>query len=88
MQRKVCPVRRTVPVSYTHLDVYKRQRLHVAQPPVSYQLKLLEEEFGVQLVVRGPRRISLTDAGKVLYTRARSILHMTDTTQTLSLIHI
>lgn len=59
------------------------KRLHVAQPPVSYQLKLLEEEFGVQLVVRGPRRISLTDAGKVLYMRARSILNMTDTTQTV-----
>ena len=52
------------------------QRLHIAQPPLSYQLKLLEEELGVKLVDRNTRSLSLTQAGHVFYQRAEQILGM------------
>lgn len=55
------------------------KRLHMAQPPLSQQLKLLEEELGVKLVERGSRSIQLTDAGKALKNRAEQILELSDT---------
>ena len=56
------------------------KKLNMAQPPLSQQLRHLEEELGVTLVERGTRRITLTEAGKVLYNRARQILELTDST--------
>ena len=56
-------------------------QLHIAQPPLSHQLRALEEELGVQLVQRGPRRCTLTEAGRHLYERARQILELTETTR-------
>lgn len=53
-------------------------RLHMAQPPLSQQLKALEDELGVRLVERGPRHIELTDVGKILKERAAQILELTD----------
>lgn len=55
------------------------RRLRMAQPPLSQQLKQLEEELGVQLVKRGPRNIQLTDAGVILRNRALQILELADT---------
>ena len=52
--------------------------LHMTQPPLSYQIKMLEEELQVQLFFRGTKKITLTEAGKVLYARAGSLLKMTD----------
>lgn len=52
------------------------KRLHISQPPLSIQLKLLEEEFGAALLVRGARQVTLTDAGRLLYKRAQSILSL------------
>ncbi|MDR1310524.1 MAG: LysR family transcriptional regulator [Burkholderiaceae bacterium] len=52
------------------------QRLHMAQPPLSFQLKLLEEELGVKLVDRNTRYLSLTQAGHLFYQRASQILDM------------
>ena len=37
--------------------------LHMTQPPLSYQMKMLEEELQVQLFIRGTKRITLTEAG-------------------------
>lgn len=56
------------------------KKLHIAQPPLSYQLKNLEDELGVKLVERGSRSITLTDAGVILYKRAKQILSLTKST--------
>lgn len=47
--------------------------LHVSQPTVSGQLKLLEEALGVELFHREGRRLVLTDKGEVVYRYAESI---------------
>ena len=46
----------------------------MTQPPLSYQIKMLEEELGVKLFIRGAKNITLTEAGKALYIRAGSLL--------------
>lgn len=55
-------------------------KLHMAQPPLSNQLKLLEVELGIKLLERGARKISLTDAGEILYKRAKHIVEITNST--------
>ncbi len=50
------------------------QRLHIAQPPLSRQIRQLEELIGVQLFVRDRRRVTLTIPGKVLLREARIVL--------------
>lgn len=50
----------------------------VSQPTLSTQIRKLEEELGVTLVERAPRRVLLTDVGQEIATRARSILHDAD----------
>jgi len=52
------------------------KKLHISQPPLSLQLKLLEEELGTVLIERGPRRSTLTDAGRLLYKHASYILQL------------
>lgn len=56
------------------------QRLKISQPPLSTQIRLLEEELGVRLMERSSRGIRLTDAGQLLYRRALSIVDMTAST--------
>ncbi|WP_446898652.1 LysR family transcriptional regulator [Clostridium sp. LBM24168] len=56
------------------------KKLNIAQPPLSYHLKLLEEELGTRLMDRGNRKIHLTDAGKILKNRAEQILKLVDST--------
>lgn len=50
------------------------EQLHIAQPPLSRQVQQLEEELGVQLLVRTGRPLRLTDAGRVFHEQAREIL--------------
>jgi len=57
------------------------ERLNMSQPPLSSQLKSLEDELGVQLFIRGKRRLTITDAGTHLFYRARQILELSDQTQ-------
>ncbi len=61
------------------------KRLHISQPPLSYELAQLERELDTQLVRRGPRGTTLTEAGKLLYERATTILALaTATTREVS----
>ena len=50
------------------------QMLHLAQPPLSRQIQLLEEELGVTLILRKSRPVKLTDAGRLFYEEALQVL--------------
>jgi DNA-binding transcriptional LysR family regulator len=56
------------------------ERLHIAQPPLSYQIQQLERELGVQLFERTRHRVQLTDAGQVLFDAARRIFGQVEQT--------
>ncbi len=57
------------------------QSLHLTQPTLSRQLKELEEELGKQLLIRGNRRITLTEEGMLLRKRAEEILDLVRRTE-------
>lgn len=48
--------------------------LHIAQPSLSKQIQLIEEELGTQLIDRTSRPLRLTDPGRVFYERALQLL--------------
>lgn len=50
------------------------QRVGIAQPPLTFQIKALEKELGVQLFDRQPGRVTLTAPGRVYLEEARAIL--------------
>lgn len=52
--------------------------LHIAQPPLSRQIQLLEEELGVQLILRNSRPLCLTEAGRMFYEQALQIINRLD----------
>lgn len=52
------------------------RQMRIAQPALSNQIRMLEEEFGVQLLKRSTRRVELTEAGRVLYTRCKAICRL------------
>ena len=54
------------------------ERLHVAQPALSRQVRLLERELGVELLRRTTREVTPTDAGWYLLERAPALLSATD----------
>ncbi|MDB5362389.1 MAG: LysR family transcriptional regulator [Rhodospirillales bacterium] len=49
-------------------------RLHIAQPPLSQQIRQLEEELGLQLLERGSRPLRLTEAGQFFKTEAATLI--------------
>jgi len=52
--------------------------LHVAQQSLSQQMRTLEARLGVQLLIRSPKGVVLTDAGNVLAREARTVLARAD----------
>jgi LysR family transcriptional regulator, salicylic acid-responsive activator of bsdBCD len=56
------------------------KRLHIAQPPLSLQLKMLEQNLGVQLIERNTKSMRLTKAGHALYQRAEQIIGLVNAT--------
>lgn len=58
------------------------EALHVTQPTLSRQLADLEAELGAALLIRGSRRIALTEQGQLLLRRAQEILALADKTRT------
>jgi DNA-binding transcriptional LysR family regulator len=54
------------------------ERVGIQQPPLSMQIRALEQELGVQLFRRKPRGVDLTDAGAAFLERARAILDQVD----------
>jgi DNA-binding transcriptional LysR family regulator len=57
------------------------RRLHIAQPPLSQQLRLLEKELGVKLVERTGKQLEITEAGNILYKRAIGIVKLMEESQ-------
>jgi DNA-binding transcriptional LysR family regulator len=57
------------------------ERLHIHQSAVSEQVRKLEEELGVKLLERTPRRVSLTEAGAAMLEQARLVLRLADEAQ-------
>lgn len=52
------------------------EALHLSQPTLSRQLKDMEDELGKQLLIRGNRKITLTEEGMILRKRAEEILEL------------
>lgn len=50
------------------------EQLHIAQPPLSRQIRQLEEDLGVILLVRSKRRVELTKAGYAFLEQARKLI--------------
>ena len=53
-------------------------RLHVSQPPLSRQIRDLEDELGVPLFARSAKSVRLTEAGRVFLDEARAVLRRAD----------
>lgn len=57
------------------------ESLHITQPPLSRQMKELEEQLGKQLFIRGNRKINLTEEGILLRQRAEEIISLVEKTE-------
>ncbi len=57
------------------------QALFVTQPNLSRQMQNLEREIGKQLFIRGTKKITLTEAGRLLRKRAEEILELYNQTE-------
>ena len=53
-------------------------RLNVSQPPLSRQIRDLEDEIGVLLLERSPKAVRLTAAGRVFFKEARRVLQLAE----------
>ena len=63
------------------LNITKASKiLMMSQPPLSNQIKNLEDELNTTLFIRGKRQLELTEAGKYLYQKAKDIIALNDKT--------
>lgn len=60
------------------------RRLNMAQPPLTRQIRQLEQELGVQLFERNSRRVELTEVGSVFVEEARRILEQVEQSITIT----
>jgi LysR family transcriptional regulator, low CO2-responsive transcriptional regulator len=67
-------LRSLIAIAETGTFTAAAKRLHLTQAAISMQIRQLEDELGVQLFARTPKRVRLTEAGEALSTRARAIL--------------
>lgn len=58
------------------------ERLHMSQPPLSRQIRQLEEELGTELFFRNGKQLTLTQAGKFFISKAQQILNSVEETET------
>ncbi|WGD56661.1 LysR substrate-binding domain-containing protein [Bradyrhizobium sp. CB1650] len=61
--------------------------LNVGQPTLTIQVKELEEKYGVELLIRKPRRVELTEAGAALFEITRGIMKFCDEAHDLLAAH-
>lgn len=61
------------------------ERLYISQPPLSRQIKQLEEEIGVTLIDRDNRPLKLTEAGEFFYEHAIQILRKSDNLRAMTM---
>lgn len=52
------------------------EALHMSQPPLSREMKALEAELGKQLLIRGSRKVTLTEEGMILRRRAEELVEL------------
>lgn len=57
------------------------ETLHMTQPPLSRQLKDLEDELGKQLLIRGSKKVTLTEDGMLLRKRAEEMVDLMEKTK-------
>lgn len=57
------------------------EKLCMSQPPLSSQMKALEDELDTILFIRGKRHLQLTESGKLLYRHAKEILSLVSKTK-------
>lgn len=57
------------------------ETLHMTQPPLSRQLKELEDEVGKQLLIRGSKKVTLTEEGMLLRKRAEEMVDLMEKTK-------
>jgi len=55
------------------------RKLHVSQPPITRQIKQLEDELGVELLVRSSKGVQVTEAGKLFLVEAKRLLDISHT---------
>lgn len=60
------------------------RRLSITQPPLSFSIKSLEEELGVQLFERSSKHVELTVAGQAFLGRARDVLAHAESSRLLA----
>lgn len=57
------------------------RELHLAQPALSMQIRALEEYYGIELLLRLPRSVELTEAGRLFYQHCKQILTLEQNTR-------